>query len=200
MQQLYVVIRKESLFERIQVVDTEDAVVGRDNNCGIWLPDPFVSRRHSILLKRKNGCWIRDLGSRNGTFLNGRPIQTEEEMIHDGNEVRIGPYLLNICFDIAKAVGATAMIDGSTRTNCNPNGVDGDIESKASRLTPGQRRVHELLLQGLIEKEVAQPLGITIHTVHHHVKAIYRVLSVSTRGELISQWAIQEIRRTREGS
>ena len=55
------------------------------------------------------------------------------------------------------------------------------------RLTPAQRRVLENLLRGLTEKEVAARLNISIHTVHSHVKNLYKIFGVSSRGELIAQ-------------
>lgn len=52
-------------------------------------------------------------------------------------------------------------------------------------LTPRQREVLSLLLKGLSEKEVAGDLHLSRHTVHNHVKAIYRAMEVSSRVELI---------------
>lgn len=56
-------------------------------------------------------------------------------------------------------------------------------------LTASQQRVYVLLLEGVIERNIADRLGISIHTVHNHAKEIYRRLSVSTRGELVARWA-----------
>ena len=52
-------------------------------------------------------------------------------------------------------------------------------------LTRRQREVLHLLGTGLTEKEVADDLDISIHTVHDHVKALHRTLGVGTRGELV---------------
>ncbi len=199
MGQLYVVIRHESMFDRIQELDAAETVIGRDDDCGIRLPDLLVSRKHALLLKTENGCRIRDLGSRNGTRLNGRLLHCDEAF-GGGTEVLIRPYLLKVCTGIVEAVRETVSTDDSTRSASFPVAASGDIESKAPPLTPGQRRVFDLFVQGLIEKEVAARLGITIATVHDHAKAIYKTLSVSTRGELISRWATHQGKRTHEGS
>lgn len=64
--------------------------------------------------------------------------------------------------------------------------------SKDPALTPRIRQVLGLLVQGLGEKEIAQALRISPHTVHDHVKALYRQLGVRSRAELLSRlrgWA-----------
>jgi FHA domain len=54
--------------------DDERLLVGRDRACDIVLEDPTVSRRHAQLTFR-DGVWsIRDLASKNGTFVNGASV------------------------------------------------------------------------------------------------------------------------------
>jgi hypothetical protein len=56
--------------------DTEDErlLVGRHWACDIVLDDPTVSRRHAQLTFRDGAWLIRDLASKNGTFLNGASV------------------------------------------------------------------------------------------------------------------------------
>ena len=49
-------------------------VVGRGSRCDCTLPEDTVSRRHALLLRRTGGWTIEDLGSLNGTRLNGWPV------------------------------------------------------------------------------------------------------------------------------
>ena len=51
-------------------------------------------------------------------------------------------------------------------------------------LTEAQRRVTEYLIRGDAEKQIAHALGISAHTVHTHVRAIYRNLGVHSRAAL----------------
>ena len=48
--------------------------IGREADGGIRVDSPLVSRRHALLTRRHDGWWIQDLGSSNGTFLNGERI------------------------------------------------------------------------------------------------------------------------------
>ncbi|MBN1356123.1 HD domain-containing protein [bacterium] len=72
-----------------QIIRIEDVVtIGRDSNNDIQLIDAKVSRRHSIIERRKGYHVIRDLGSRNGTYLNG--VQISESELASGDRIRIG--------------------------------------------------------------------------------------------------------------
>ncbi len=62
--------------------------VGRDD-CDVVLTDPEVSRRHAVLVASSDGLAIEDLGSTNGTWVNGQRI-ARPEPIRAGDEVRFG--------------------------------------------------------------------------------------------------------------
>lgn len=190
MGRLYVVIRHESVFDRIQELDAAETVIGREEQCAFFLPDLLVSRRHAVIAQTDTTFVVRDLKSRNGTHLDGRRIHCAE-ILREGMELQIGPYQLTVCLSIGGAIRETGSTDAST---CSDSISDHNVDRRRSRLTPAQLRVYNLLLEGLIEKEVAAKLGITTNTVHDHAKAIYKALAVSTRGELISRWAVQQIR------
>jgi DNA-binding winged helix-turn-helix (wHTH) protein len=63
-------------------------VVGRDMECDITIPSRQVSRRHARLTVTKSGATLEDLGSKNGTHLNGAML-AEPEALKDGDVVQI---------------------------------------------------------------------------------------------------------------
>lgn len=67
--------------------------VGRDGGCGIVLHDVLVSRNHCHVLVDARGAVVEDLGSRNGTWLNGRRVSGSVE-VRDGDELRVGDAVL----------------------------------------------------------------------------------------------------------
>ena len=71
----------------------ERTTIGRSPDCGIFLDDVTVSRRHAVLVERDGAFYIEDQGSLNGTFLNRRRI--ESARLEDGDELQIGKYRLS---------------------------------------------------------------------------------------------------------
>ncbi|MHC4171394.1 MAG: FHA domain-containing protein [Planctomycetota bacterium] len=71
-------------------------IIGRRHDCDLCIPLTPVSRRHCQLSQNKESLKIRDLDSRNGTFLNGKRI--DEETLKAGDYIKIGPltFLLQI--------------------------------------------------------------------------------------------------------
>ena len=74
-------------------VPQEDrTTIGRSPDCGIFLDDVTVSRKHAVLAE-SNGKWtIEDQGSLNGTFVNRERVDSAE--LSDGDELQIGKYRL----------------------------------------------------------------------------------------------------------
>jgi pSer/pThr/pTyr-binding forkhead associated (FHA) protein len=72
-------------------------MIGRRHNCDLHIPLTSVSRKH-CQLNHDDGLWrIRDLGSRNGTYLNGKRV--EEAVIQAGDSIRIGPLAFMLQID-----------------------------------------------------------------------------------------------------
>ena len=68
----------------------EAFTIGLDPGCSLVLPDMLVSRRHAELVEREDGeCWIRDLGSRNGTYVNGEVLRGKERLLKDNDTITI---------------------------------------------------------------------------------------------------------------
>jgi pSer/pThr/pTyr-binding forkhead associated (FHA) protein len=75
---------------------TAPTVVGRDATSGIRLErDEFASARHARLEPRPDGAWIDDLGSTNGTFLNGTKL-TGARLAKAGDVITIGATELQV--------------------------------------------------------------------------------------------------------
>jgi len=68
-------------------VTQERMLVGRDQLCDIRLPSRLVSRRHAFFVRNGSGIKVIDLGSTNGTLVNGDPVR--ERLLADGDVIRI---------------------------------------------------------------------------------------------------------------
>jgi pSer/pThr/pTyr-binding forkhead associated (FHA) protein len=63
--------------------------LGRDKRMDLVLLDPEVSRRHARFESHDGVAYVEDLGSSNGTFLNGRRV-TEAVEVREGDEIDVG--------------------------------------------------------------------------------------------------------------
>ena len=81
------VIWSDSAGNHVKVIDGR-ILVGSSPDSGIVVHDPTVSRLHGELEVREDGVWVRDLGSRNGTFVDG--LQVTGARVPDKSRVRFG--------------------------------------------------------------------------------------------------------------
>jgi pSer/pThr/pTyr-binding forkhead associated (FHA) protein len=72
-------------------------VIGRRKNCDLRIPLESVSRRHCQFDLENQSLKLKDLGSRNGTFLNGNRI--EEQILKPGDSIKIGPVVFAMQID-----------------------------------------------------------------------------------------------------
>jgi len=79
---------------RYVVLDREITVIGRADDCHLRLSNPHLSRHHAEVLRRGEELFVRDLGSSNGTRVNGRPAETEAVHIQLGDKIHLGRNLL----------------------------------------------------------------------------------------------------------
>jgi hypothetical protein len=73
---------------RVPVGSDHALVIGRLPECDVVLPDSNVSRRHAELRRKGDGVFVTDLGSTNGTRVNGTMVR--EQLLASGDEVTVG--------------------------------------------------------------------------------------------------------------
>jgi predicted component of type VI protein secretion system len=117
------------------LVDRPKFIVGREQDCQVRPDSEFVSRHHCVLLLDEFTLRVRDLGSKNGTFVNGRRITGEVVLCHD-DMLSIGEMTMQIDLVAPVPAGAqndaalrgTGFFDGNTLPSETPHeGVDSPI-------------------------------------------------------------------------
>ncbi len=63
--------------------------IGRDSACEVVIPDSSISRRHAQLVRQESGLYVHDLGSRNGTAVNGQRLSAPHRL-EDGDTLTVG--------------------------------------------------------------------------------------------------------------
>ncbi|HEX7099990.1 MAG TPA: FHA domain-containing protein [Acidimicrobiia bacterium] len=74
---------------------TDATVVGRSSEADIVIDDPYASEFHLRLVATENGLTLHDLGSTNGTYLNGRRVTAPAEL-RRGDAVQVGKTVMEI--------------------------------------------------------------------------------------------------------
>ena len=70
----------------------DETTIGRSPDCGIFLDDVTVSRKHAVVSERDGAFLVEDQGSLNGTFVNRKRVESAQ--LEDGDELQIGKYRL----------------------------------------------------------------------------------------------------------
>lgn len=76
-----------------ELVDLEpgtELVIGRRTDAGVFIHDEGVSRRHASVTLAEGEAWLRDLGSQNGTFVDGQRV--ESLRLEDGQRFQLGAH------------------------------------------------------------------------------------------------------------
>jgi len=92
-------------------------VVGRSLEANFAIDDPWISNMHALIERRGRELWVVDLGSRNGTFVDGRQV----------SEARLVPGI--------------ALAFGRTRIELRSRAATSTIDTKAMKAPPRRRHV-----------------------------------------------------------
>src|SRR3989442_14712458 len=98
------VLLSEGLTGRTYELKTDKTTVGRVSDNAFEIPEASVSSHHCELTLRGNDLLVKDLGSTNGTFINGEKI--EEAVLKPGQTLRVG--MIEMRLEIGDAAPAAA--------------------------------------------------------------------------------------------
>jgi ABC transport system ATP-binding/permease protein len=87
----------EGAFEAVGF-EGDRMVLGRDPSCSYPLNYPMISWQHAALERTAAGIYVEDLGSRNGTYVNGERI-TGKTLVHPGQEIGLGSFRFQLLED-----------------------------------------------------------------------------------------------------
>ncbi len=92
--------------------------IGRDPASEIVVSGGHVSRRHAELLLRDEQLWIRDLGSSNGTYVNGK--KTHEQPLFLGDEVKVDAVVFRVVQGLSPKSAPAAEAENLDKTQFHP--------------------------------------------------------------------------------
>lgn len=140
-------------------------VIGRATDSDLFVPDKRLSRHHAELQQRPDGYWVIDLGSTNGTYLNGARIDGERPLRHS-DVIAVGATTLTF-HDLAPGIRLTHAFDApglSDRTVAQPNlpttGTRRTLSLRALGTGDGTDGHRLLAVLGRATTELVQPLPL----------------------------------------
>jgi len=93
MAYLQLLNNKKSLYfdvNPVYMLDKNIMVIGRGNQCDIGIDDLYMSTRHVQLWFEDDEWYIADLGSTNGTYINGKKMKDEPLILDSGDTIKVG--------------------------------------------------------------------------------------------------------------
>jgi DNA-binding NarL/FixJ family response regulator len=157
------------------------SIIGRSEDCDFVVNHPSVSRRHAKVVVANGRARVTDLGSRNGTSLDQKPVRKNATMAA-GQQLLLGETIF------AVLLWNPPEHQESQSEDETPSYVSDQPESGPPDLSAAERRVMEKILKGLSEKEIASALHLSRHTVHRHVQAIHGYFKVHSGRELLAHF------------
>jgi pSer/pThr/pTyr-binding forkhead associated (FHA) protein len=171
--------------EKIEAtLDHLENEIGKAAHNRIVLSDPTVSGAHAIVLARDGGYNIADLGSSNGTFVNGRKLGNESHVLQHGDKIQLGQALLTFRNPAETVENKTARLSPEAleeirlraMTQSSPPGprteqnswaaplgapVDGAGEEKKKKKKKKDERLKAAMVSGF-SRIVAQAIGVLL--------------------------------------
>ncbi len=86
--------------------------IGRGTSAGVRIDDRWISRRHCELQDISGRIWVRDLGSRHGTFVNGQPVAEPTQLL-PGDELCVGLSHFVAQYDLDMPLQAPSLSESS---------------------------------------------------------------------------------------
>jgi pSer/pThr/pTyr-binding forkhead associated (FHA) protein len=149
----------------------DDVTLGRRTTNDIVLEDPLVSRLHALVTRRGGGMLIEDLGSHNGTYVNGERVMGLRQ-IQQGDLIQVGS-------------SRAYFEDDSLIAEDTTNIMEAGVLTGTQTFTQRQLQVVRLAARGLANKEIARRLYVSERTVKAYLSSVFDKLGVNNRSAAI---------------
>jgi len=143
--------------------------IGRASDCSIPIKDRYLSRKHAEIIAVGSGWMLKDLGSANGTYLNGSRVE-RNELLKTGDRIRLGDTEL-----VFEAAGVSTDRFIAVNTDANPSPTIaipiGEISDRAEEQDVARLRTLTLLARELIEDRPMEELfGFITERIMEHLR------------------------------
>lgn len=155
-------------------LEGQDVSVGRADSNDVVLADAAVSAVHASLARYRGWWCVKDLGSSNGTFVNGEPV-IGDRRLRAGDEIRLGSSRIVFRTRVAPEVAATMSADAPPEITRRERDV---LVALCRPLVSGQPFAAPATV-----KEIAEQLVVTEAAVKNHLASLYDKFAIHETGE-----------------
>jgi pilus assembly protein CpaF len=137
--------------QRRAAIETSPFRIGKKPTCELTLDRVNISREHCAIALANGGGLIRDLGSRNGTYVNGKRI-TGDEKLSDGSMIQLGDFTLLFRTGSPPATPPPQAPSTQKQAAVEPSNTSAKPPAREERrYTPPElkRKIHDMLIQDL---------------------------------------------------
>jgi pSer/pThr/pTyr-binding forkhead associated (FHA) protein len=153
--------------------------IGRGRRCKVVLADEFLSETHAEIRNAEAAFVACDLGSKNGTFVNG--VRIQRALVRVGDVLRVGE---TVGLFVARPPGSDVISKAGS--------ADRDRRLAAFRaawgVSPSEERTLAQLVLGIPNKVIADQTSVSISTIESHVTALLRSARASNRASLVAKF------------
>src|SRR5262249_40974595 len=150
----------------------DTTTIGRQADCAVCLESPAVSRHHARIVRNGDEFFVEDLGSSNGTFLNGQRTQGRQPLT-EKDVLQIGPYQLVLRLQGTEDVSTDNPVIRS-QVDVAPSNQSLYAQNAAQKLR--------------VVVEIAQSLGRTLEVkplLHKLLEQLFRLFPQADRGMVL---------------
>lgn len=144
--------------------------IGRSSDCDLCIPNAQVSRQHAVLELAEDGTYLRDLGSRHGTWRNGQ--QVDRVRLYSGDRITLGTGNIGVTYldegapdpeRIANAISESGARDTARDllTRVSSQGIGTDLEKLSLFLEAAQRFSGSAVLDDVLNTTIEYTLRLT---------------------------------------
>lgn len=150
--------------QRVQI--ERRMTIGSDPSNDVHLADPLVSTMHAAIDPYPSGCTVSDLGSKNGTAVNGERIGGPQ-VLRSNDQIAVGPVMLRYVSDQGPTT-PTAVLPSGSAPSLTPR------ETDVLKVLCGPVLLGDAFTQPATPTEIATRLDISRAAVKQHLRNLYR--------------------------
>lgn len=129
-QKFFVVMRSGPIPGSSYYIEKDEVNLGRDLTNDLPVPDPEISRRHARFLRKPEGIFIEDLGSTNGTFVNGARISVPQ-VLRNGDLITLAENTV-MSFEVKEAATEPTKVGIETAPKVEDSLYEPEIAEQAT--------------------------------------------------------------------